>query len=162
MEKNMNKNNAAATLNNLDKLDREIENAYNRASVDKHEQLNRASTWEDKFPQDAAMAKKRANEFSSDVEELAKLKRQILKKKITVLKNQIDPPEVKVEVPVTPAPTKDEIKKARDAGMGAGFWIGALTVGGLALYAAYKTKKRHNAEVERLHKRINELEKNQK
>lgn len=160
MEKNM--NNAAATLNNLEKLDREIEMAYNKACCDKSEQLNRATTWKEKFPQYSAMARKRANEFSSDVEDLAKLKRQLLKKKINVLKDQVEPPVVEVKVEKPAVPTKEELKKAKNASFYAGVWIGGLVVGGLAMYSAYRTKQRHNEEVERLHNRINELEKNQK
>lgn len=155
---NNNMNNFA-TLNNLEKLDREIEATYTKACLDKHEQLERARLNKDEFKSYSSMAQKRANEFSADIEELAKIKRQNLKKKVDFLKNQVSPqPEIKVEQPIT----KEDLEKAKNGGFGAGFWIGALTAGALAVYAIRRNNKRHNEEVDRLYKKINDLEKNQK
>ena len=161
---NMNKkNNAAVTLDNLEKLDREIDVAYNRACIDKNEQINRARLNKDEFKMYSGMASKRANEFSASVEELAKLKSTVLKKKVQFLKQQVTPaPQPQAELKVEQPITKEDLEKAKNGGFGAGFWVGGLVAGGLALYAMHKTKKHHKEEVDRLYNRINELEKNQK
>jgi hypothetical protein len=157
---NNNMNNFTAAAVNFDKLDREIEAAYTKACLDKHEQIERARLNKDEFKNDATMAQKRANEFSSSIEDLAKLKVKVLKGKVENLKNQVSPqpqPEIKVETI-----TKEDLENAKNGGLGSGIWIGAITTGAIAAYALYKSKQRHNREVEKLYNRINELEKNQK